>query len=1161
MSPSRYEELYKNVNPSLREKLEAIRMNLHEGKVSCLVGAGFSKNAEMDDTTRMKDWFELADDFYEILYGEKPSDQDVRYKNVLRLASQVEASKGRGALESLLQNSLPDERVYPGRLHIDLMKLPWSDVFTTNYDTLLEKAFIEADRYYHKVTNKETLLYAPHPRLVKLHGSFPDIRPFIITEEDYRTYPQLFPEFVNTVRQSLIENILCLIGFSGDDPNFQNWIGWLRDVMGKQAAPIYQITYDVQMHDSSIYLSNELGIKIINLADIKGVKGFSEAIDFFLTYIGREYSTKWSGSNNRSIRNRESSDINTLISEMRQVRESYPGWIVLPISHINEFSDTKEDIPFWSNICSECIDISKRIEFLHEINWRIETALGSFDIEWYLQALEELSFEDTEVLADAIYQKLLGLKLSLLNVYRIKGKDKAYELLLGEIEVHIPKLTYEQNRLLTYIKCLYGISRLNYTDVQKNIDGWNLRLLDYQGHLWKAGILIEIGQLRESEVLLRDLLKSVKRNILTSRYSSQLASVRSAIELFLWRIDYTCFMDRPKPNPDFDFAGIVRHCCDMINKEDNRASHYQITHGFNLLEFGKQWHLEGGGFKGDYYGTIRYFRLYEKLGFPIGIPNHFSSNIEVKTSMIERLLRYYPKYALQWIVRCCDRKTVDAVNRATLQYLSREEACDFFDETIASCEAGFEQYAGRILQTRILECLLPVLVKLSTLLTQDRIERIFNMLCIVYRKYPLKYDGAEVRTLYKNLSGEGLKRCQTKAMKEPILQSGVREVDFEMPDLYPNEIEYSPEAGEIAMAGLCSSDSSIQQAAYERLKVLKLTKKEDLTSSVLATSIENWRATPPLSDDKLSSFFIFPGEEKNMNSIGTSELNSFLSEDFKNDNSSSFIDSISNRLYRLQIGYPRFTEEQHSDFLDKVIQILTENEDIFKKNDSDAFLGGFHSHVREIFRPLNYYSKVEGLPSKGNNKWKGFRSVIERYRQYGYPVLTIIASLSYLGIWEKTTIKSYIKEALFSSSSSLVYDAGNALVYMAEKQGKIVDQSIIKSIIDKITYIIDESTYAYLHIIIELLLKRRINGKARILLEKWIDTLPNRIDHLTISEEIKDDVRYCANQIAGIMSTVCPDWTGLTGWEDYMKKDYIKNDVRNGFEVGVQHANSTLIDN
>lgn len=81
-------------------------------------------------------------------------------------------------------------------------------------------------------------MYAPHPRLVKLHGSFPDIQSFIITEKDYRTYPQRFLEFVNTVRQSFIENILCLIGFSGDDPNFLSWIGWLRDVMGAQVSPV-----------------------------------------------------------------------------------------------------------------------------------------------------------------------------------------------------------------------------------------------------------------------------------------------------------------------------------------------------------------------------------------------------------------------------------------------------------------------------------------------------------------------------------------------------------------------------------------------------------------------------------------------------------------------------------------------------------------------------------------------------------------------------------------------------------------------------------------------------------------------------------------------------------------------------------------------------------
>lgn len=1155
MDSDRCKELSENLNPSLKMKLDAIRIHLHEGRASCMIGAGFSKNAEMDDATRMKDWFELADDFYEMLYGGKPCPQDVKYKSVLRLASQVEASKGRGALETLLQSSLPDERVYPGRLHIDLMKLPWSDVFTTNYDTLLEKAFIEADRYYHKVTNKETLLYAPSPRLVKLHGSFPDIRPFIITEEDYRTYPQRFPEFVNTVRQSLIENVLCLVGFSGDDPNFLSWIGWLRDVMGVQASPVYQITYNTQLHDSNIHLSNDLGIDLINLSDIKDIKSFPEALDFFLTYVGQEYKTTWSGtleSTHGLAYKLESKDIDARIVEMKQVRESYLGWIVLPVSHMKEFSDTKEDIPFWSNIYTECIDISQRIEFLYEINWRIETSLGSFDIEWYLRALEQLTFEQSEDLDSSIFQKLFWLKISLLNSYRIKGKEEDYSQLLSKIKEHTPELTYEQKRLLTYIKCLYAISRLDYSNVQQIVNAWNLRSLDYQGHLWKAGILIEIGQLREAEEMLQGLLKSVKGNILTSRYSPLLASIRSVIELFLWRMNYNR-RSIDHPNPDFDFSGIVRHCRDMITKEDNRPSHHQTTHGFNLLSVGQRWHLGGRGFKGDYYGVIRYFQLYEKLGFPFGGPNLISSDVDNKAFMIGRLLRYYPKYGLQWIVRCCDTKSLDALTRESLLHISRSDACMFFDNLIEPCEAGLDPYTGQILRTRVLRCVLPILVRLSTLLTQDRIEHIFNLLCIVYRQHPQTYERKQVITLYNNLSGEHLMRCQAKAMKEPILQQ-----DFEMPDLWSNTIEYSTEAGEIAMAGLYSPDSNIQQAAYERLKVLKLTKMDDLTSSALATSIETWRTMAPLSDDKLESFFTFPGEEKNMRSIGTSELHLFLSTDSENDGSSSFIDSISNTLHRLQIGYPCFTEDQHRRFLNRVVKILTENEEAFKKNDSNELFGGLYSHVREIFRPLNYYSQVEGLPSKDNNEWRYFKNVIERYRQSGYPVLTIMTHLSYVGIWNKKIVKSYIKEALFSSSSSLVSDAGEALIYMAKKQEK-GNQSVIKSIISRITYVIDENTHMYLYIIREILLNKGISEQTRILLEDWINTLPARIECFAVSEEIKDDVRYCANQISGIMSVIWKDRLGLDAWKGYMKSEHIKNDVRNGFAFGRRLASLPLV--
>lgn len=111
-----------------------------------------------------------------------------------------------------------------------LLKLPWSYIFCTNYDTLLERTlpFIH-ERKYEIIRKIESIHGSHKPRIVKLHGSFPDTFPFTITGEDFRLYPTKFAPFVNMVQQSLVENIFCLIGFSGEDPNFLNWTGSIRD--------------------------------------------------------------------------------------------------------------------------------------------------------------------------------------------------------------------------------------------------------------------------------------------------------------------------------------------------------------------------------------------------------------------------------------------------------------------------------------------------------------------------------------------------------------------------------------------------------------------------------------------------------------------------------------------------------------------------------------------------------------------------------------------------------------------------------------------------------------------------------------------------------------------------------------------------------------------
>ncbi|MGL4411170.1 MAG: SIR2 family protein [Bacteroidales bacterium] len=204
-----------------------IAYRLWNGHASIMIGAGFSKNAKKTSSTisSIPTWNELGDIFYEKLHAVKPEERDKSYLNVLKLADELEVTFGKEYLNNLIKNVIPDSEYLPSDLHISLMSLPWKDVFTTNYDTLLERsADLIVDRRYEIVTNRHDLVWSTSPRIVKLHGSFPSERPFVISGEDYRQYPLKYAPFVNTVQQSLLENTLCLVGFSGDDPNFLNWM-------------------------------------------------------------------------------------------------------------------------------------------------------------------------------------------------------------------------------------------------------------------------------------------------------------------------------------------------------------------------------------------------------------------------------------------------------------------------------------------------------------------------------------------------------------------------------------------------------------------------------------------------------------------------------------------------------------------------------------------------------------------------------------------------------------------------------------------------------------------------------------------------------------------------------------------------------------------------
>lgn len=183
--------------------------NTYQG-AAIIVGAGFSRCAAIsgDPDKKTPLWGDLSKQINQSLKSDA--------SDPLRLAEEYNAYFGKQALHDLLKKEVKDSAWTPGVLHEKLLKFPWSEVLTTNWDTLLERATENIHHPVYSVVEKqENLASTSSPRITKLHGTV-NITDLIFTQEEYRTYPIKYAAFVNFTRQVFIENELCLLGFSGD---------------------------------------------------------------------------------------------------------------------------------------------------------------------------------------------------------------------------------------------------------------------------------------------------------------------------------------------------------------------------------------------------------------------------------------------------------------------------------------------------------------------------------------------------------------------------------------------------------------------------------------------------------------------------------------------------------------------------------------------------------------------------------------------------------------------------------------------------------------------------------------------------------------------------------------------------------------------------------
>lgn len=466
-----------------------------------MVGAGFSRcAAQSGDSTRL---MPLWMDFSRKLATElDPDDPNLAYLDPLRLAELYKAQFGQQTLNDLIRAEIDDSAWSPGELHSRLLQLPWSDVLTTNWDTLLERASERVHvPIYSTVTKQTDLAAVAPPRITKLHGTVNITEELIFTQEDYRRYPETHAAFVNFSRQVFIENELCLLGFSGEDPNFLQWTGWVRDHLQSQSRRVYLVGALNLSAAKRKYLES-INVAPIDLWD--AVKHLDDpglrhlqATELFIDTLSNLKPTHASEWRPQSIENLSLAEA---ASVMESDRKSYPHWMVCPHG-LRFYLQCQYGVHSINPRALSTCSTELREKILYEVSWRYGVTFDALP-GWLLQQLLKVIHEPATL---AIRQQL-EIALVLLNTARWSiGESQEQRRFEDEIVTHIeeriqfwPDVAAE----LTYFKVNRARLDLNYAEMESGAS--HLPEHSPEWKLKKSGVLAELGETEKAVKLIQD---------------------------------------------------------------------------------------------------------------------------------------------------------------------------------------------------------------------------------------------------------------------------------------------------------------------------------------------------------------------------------------------------------------------------------------------------------------------------------------------------------------------------------------------------------------------------------------------------------------------------------------------------------------------------------
>lgn len=223
------------INPSTIDRTYPDLVKDLQARQLCIfIGAGFSHNAgyplwselmapiiqELEDDSSHKALYEIAQDFVN--------------RN----------SQNRNRLQRHVMETIRNVPQKYSISHKFLAALNVPEIFTTNFDTLLEKYAEEHGRPPAIIIEDADIPLAPRDEktsIIKLNGCISRPTTMVLTTEDFETYESLRPEMVNRLKASWGRSSFLFIGASLRDPTFSVFNSQVLSHLGSGRRPFYTL--------------------------------------------------------------------------------------------------------------------------------------------------------------------------------------------------------------------------------------------------------------------------------------------------------------------------------------------------------------------------------------------------------------------------------------------------------------------------------------------------------------------------------------------------------------------------------------------------------------------------------------------------------------------------------------------------------------------------------------------------------------------------------------------------------------------------------------------------------------------------------------------------------------------------------------------------------